>query len=685
MLNSLETHTLGAMPAPSEVRDYYLRTDILEEFSRLTHLRDVELIYRTVEDREPHIPLEPQSAEELQIVFQQLFALETKLADNYYPWLHCWSNRAYEVDTVTGLRRLIGFDSGRELDVSWRRSFAEMYPGMAVLDDLGIYYRVKFSGHRSLHLCIPAEAVSERYRHLPEGNWMRWRSAVNTIGEYVHRSGCGDELWPKMAAEEPFTGVYSLHRHCGLVSAPLLPSECRRFRPWMATVHLATPIQGWWDVPPDAQENFERAVHQIRAGTVVFDMNASLSAVSQTNAAGGYVALSLDRARQAAAPHSDDLLATTLRTRQVESRRFAAWSTMVADQKLADEALRLALQDDDDDVRWFALEARCRSKTADIPDADLLRTVQKLAGKRQRYVREAAEDLLMHCGEAGYLMLLELAGRKRQWKKDGRGPRRRRREFHELWPLRQYVKAGGAAAAAQLKRLADQGSSEVCRGVCAVLEKCGEIGIAALIELLSSPGQGARRETLVSLMYNGESTLPALERIIGAAGGKERDLIQRIIDAATRLRAGETLCWTMRPSTLATVVSLGPESAVELLGLNLRFGNRRERYHASRGLVYAGTTSVAVLAEALQSRQPLVRRRASEALRDLATLESGDALRTALEDPDTNVRINAVRALARLGDPQDCGLLQARTADPSPAVRRAAREALSQITGADAI
>jgi len=134
----------------------------------------------------------------------------------------------------------------------------------------------------------------------------------------------------------------------------------------------------------------------------------------------------------------------------------------------------------------------------------------------------------------------------------------------------------------------------------------------------------------------------------------------------------------MRPSTLATVVALGPELAVELLGMNLLFGNRRERYHASRGLVYAGATSVTVLTDALQSHQPLVRRRASEALRDLAAPESRNPLKAALEDVDVNVRINAVRALARIGASQDRELLTSRASDPSQAVRRAIRDALGK-------
>ena len=72
-MSTLVTNTLGAGPTLSEVLDYYLRTDILGEISRLTHLRDVELIYRTTEGEEFHIALRPQTAEELRDVFRRTF------------------------------------------------------------------------------------------------------------------------------------------------------------------------------------------------------------------------------------------------------------------------------------------------------------------------------------------------------------------------------------------------------------------------------------------------------------------------------------------------------------------------------------------------------------------------------------------------------------------------------------
>ena len=672
-MNALETRTLGAGPTLAEVRDYYLRTDILAEIARLTHLRDVELIYRTTAGEEFHIALPPQTAEELRSVFRRTFPPETALTADYYPWLHGWSNRAYETDPATNQRRLIGFDSGRELDFGWRRSFAGLYPGMAVLDELGIYYRVKFSGHRSLHLCIPAEVVPERFRCSADGDWSRWRSAVNAIGEFVHSRGCGDALWARMAGEEPFSGVYSVHRYCGLAGVPLLPSECRQFRPWMATVHLAAPLPGWWDIPAEAQENFERPLSRIRAGTVVFDMDATRSAGARFRTESGYVAPAVARARQTAA-HAPAPDTADLQSARVDARRRAAWCSMVSGRRLADEALLLALQDSDHDVRWFALETRCGARKAGV-SAALLRTVQKLAGERHRYVREAAVDVLLNSGEEGLARLLELAGGKRQWKKDGRGPARRRREFQEVWILQQYVEENGEVAAAQLAGLAARGSVEVCRAACAVLERCGETGLGALVELLSRAGEEARLEVLVSLMYSGETALPALERAVREKAGEARDLIRRVMDASARLRAGKTLCWEMRPATLATVVALGAESAMDVLRRNLHSGNRRESYHASRGLAYLGPASVPVLLEALQSREPLVRRRVCEALRDLAAPESRRGLKAALADADVKVRVSAVRALARIGHSDDREALAALAADPSRAVRRAVREA----------
>jgi len=92
-----------------------------------------------------------------------------------------------------------------------------------------------------------------------------------------------------------------------------------------------------------------------------------------------------------------------------------------------------------------------------------------------------------------------------------------------------------------------------------------------------------------------------------------------------------------------------------------------------------------VLVDGLQSHVPVIRRRASEALRDLAVPESRHALQAALDDTDVGVRANAVRALGRIGDSHDRELLLSHSSDPSRAVRRALREALTGVAATDGV
>lgn len=670
--------SLGAHPPLEEIRDYYLRPEILAEFARLTRLREVELIYVTDLDREIHVALAPQSAEQLRVVFQRLFDPLTKLSTAYYPWLHTWSNRAYEVGDATGERRFIGFDSGRELDHWWTRSFSDLYPAMSVLDDLGIHYRLKFSGHRSLHLRIPAEAVPEQYRGDDDWeSWGRWRSAVNTVGGYVHRLGAGDELWSRMAGAEPFTGVYSVHREHGLASVPMLPSECREFRPWMASVNLSAPLPGWWDIPVDAQDNFARAVDRIRTGTVVVDVSVPPAQSKQTP---GYVASATARAEQQTIPYRESLAG--LEAGKSAQSRIATWVSMVLCSPISDEALLGSLRNDDDEIRWFALETRLRSSSGGPLSPPLQSTLQRLVAERHSYVREAAVELLASSGEQGWSVILELAGHKRQWKRDGRGPFRRRRRLDELWALQQSVRESSTPIAHFLVDLAGRSSTEVLRGVCAVLEGCGEVGFQALVDLASNPQADVRREAVITLMYNAARTVPFLKQAASRTTGDNRSRLRRTIDTSDRLLAGDHLCWTMRPATLATVVDLGNEEATKQLGEVLLSGLPREIYHASRGLVLAGPAAVPVLCRGLRSRSRLVRRRASEALRDLADRGSRPQLRAALNDADVGVRLNAVRALEGMAHPQDVGTLMHQTNDPSPAVRRAVREALDHLSAA---
>ena len=53
-----EFWTLGSHPMIQEVRDYYLRSDILPEIFLMTQVRDVTFIYRESDSEDVHIPLQ---------------------------------------------------------------------------------------------------------------------------------------------------------------------------------------------------------------------------------------------------------------------------------------------------------------------------------------------------------------------------------------------------------------------------------------------------------------------------------------------------------------------------------------------------------------------------------------------------------------------------------------------------
>lgn len=77
-----------------------------------------------------------------------------------YPTMHLRHDRGEEAE--------VRYDYMIETDPpSWRRSFDDLIPALDVLDAHNACYRIKFSGHRSLHLIIPAESMPVTFRGKP--------------------------------------------------------------------------------------------------------------------------------------------------------------------------------------------------------------------------------------------------------------------------------------------------------------------------------------------------------------------------------------------------------------------------------------------------------------------------------------------------------------------------------------
>ncbi|MBT3266104.1 HEAT repeat domain-containing protein [Candidatus Poribacteria bacterium] len=300
--------TLGARPRIHEVRDYYLRPDILRELYRTTRARDVTFVHSRKGRPDVQRPLLPDDAEGLADAIREVLAGHARglgehpYADRFepYPWFTVGCDTGDD-EVISGAyggdeRRLIGWESGVELDHPWRRSFAELYGGLRVCDDYGLHYRLKFSGRTSLHVIFPAEAMPEAYRDRPVRS--EWETAINRAGRFVaDRCPPLRHGWDAMGAGLMYSAPYSVHRRTGLVAAPLTRADCADFEPWMAAVRLAAPLPGWWDVPVDAGANFGALLTGIQRSARVFDMRPMASGAPASRSA--YVPIAIARARSA--------------------------------------------------------------------------------------------------------------------------------------------------------------------------------------------------------------------------------------------------------------------------------------------------------------------------------------------------------------------------------------------------
>ncbi len=138
--------------------------------------------------------------------------------------------------------RVIGWDMRFEFDFDLAASFRALIPVMAVLEHFCLPYLAKFSGHRSLHLILPAEAFPERMRESPDKS--EWMAAFEMLGALfcriapdLTRTGASH-----LAKDLVLTAPYSLHRYNGLVGIPLSLSEAMDFDPASAVIERVTSV-----------------------------------------------------------------------------------------------------------------------------------------------------------------------------------------------------------------------------------------------------------------------------------------------------------------------------------------------------------------------------------------------------------------------------------------------------------
>jgi HEAT repeat protein len=330
-----------------------------------------------------------------------------------------------------------------------------------------------------------------------------------------------------------------------------------------------------------------------------------------------------------------------------------------------------AASDEDEAVRWFAIEA-IRTSVDDryVNGKHVVSTAEELITDEDEYVRQAALDLISESGRQGIARLLQLVPRDDE---TGLGE-------EALWTLRHWVDAHGEPGVGILVQFVQSNTAGLRDAALLVMGKVARLAALKLIELMSDPDEDIRINALSALLEIGEGAIPFLRTAVESRREPACTFAQRALDGFRRLRANEHLRTVVPLSKLARLMTIDESSALPMLNKQLRSADKKARFIASKALVYIGQASVPILTDSLGSSDTNLRRRACEALRDIASPEARDALREALTDTDVKVRQNAVRGLARIGNPDDVSALRSLPSDQSKAVRRTVKEVLAMIS-----
>ncbi len=285
---------------------------------------------------------------------------------DYYPSFHqsVWQRVSIAMEG----NRARGKDCVFEADLpTWRDAFRDVGAVIALMDQYDVRYRHKFSGHRSLHIVIPAAIIPPGY------GGKGAKRASQKLAQHITRwSGAQAHHLPKITRMP-----YSLNEDTGLVCMPIARGELPAFRPWMANVHLVDVCSDAWHEPlaeADA-ENFAAFLEatEIHEPTI----NATY------------------------------FIPDTPRIARTACRRAgsSAWDFLTTEVVLSERTLLDSLENPDPDARWLALEAYL------LHGNGLLETaIHSLLAEDDEYARVSAVDMLLHFEDDVFPTLVQMMG-----------------------------------------------------------------------------------------------------------------------------------------------------------------------------------------------------------------------------------------------------------------------------------
>ena len=148
-------------------------------------------------------------------------------------------------------QRLLDLVMEVDFKSSWKVAFQSARPLVKFLEDFGVDFKVKFSGHSSPHIIVPSEAFPPGMGHSIQ---MR---ILDYAGKHVRGKGHLDMSFQN--TKHFLRLPYSINESAGGVSVPIHPDPQNShaysdFTPEKAKIENVRIIKDWWAVPEDAPE-----------------------------------------------------------------------------------------------------------------------------------------------------------------------------------------------------------------------------------------------------------------------------------------------------------------------------------------------------------------------------------------------------------------------------------------------
>lgn len=678
--------TYGRRPTLGEVKEYYSREDVLEFLSYSCRKRKVSLSFRA----EPSFnsesgapPLEPESVGHLhQIVAEGMEANLRGMADDVrpsvYPSFHGMTSK--DGDVIS--------DFVMEADCQgWRRSFVDVRGAIEILNDFGVPYIAKFSGHRSLHVMIPREAFPEEFdgRTIAR-SWKslekRLRSFFRTIALVRYAHGTGGIL----------RLPYSLNENTGMVSLPIGHEGIDDFRPWEAIPHLVTDISsGLLDVSEDSRNRTSQFLQAALIEKQIKPLEGRMWRIQPKG--------DLDRYRHFVDDPSS--IPTKLGSDDPVQRAEAAWKLMVSGAQVSDEIISLYMRERSADVRWFIAEAL----TGDERISELLRETDE-------YAADAVSDSI---SPIVIPFLRRLLSKSIDWEPSAtammniRSVFERSSDMIEDEIIRQAEIVDEAKAPVLLKCAsltgAASGSWRTLSDVADLLERrfpgMEEVVSRDVFDnvriLLETDGWGdPHKQAAEALIAAGKHATDALIMAMASGDHWTRRTVISILGRIGDPKALPCIVDALgdpgrkiRNMAVSGVVKLGrgSEEAKKLLIEAAESDNPRLRANAIRVLRLIGDKTSEPLEIALKSLEdmdPKVRQAGIKSLGKIGGRRAIDGLQRALADEDRDVIINAAFALSDMGDEGE-EVLKAALQEDNVQIARCAAHALVELGNTSAI